>query len=964
MRRAAPDGRWSWLDARLVPAAATVWAVTLAAARVSPVVLAGVALGAGAAAARVLGSARPRWPRAGRHPEWRRPAAVALVLTALAVTCALGAVRGQLQRESAVHPVAAAGGTVVAELVLRSDPRPLPTAGPGRAIADADLTRLDQGGRSTGLGGDPVLLFVPADGWVGLLPGQQLRVRAEVAAPREPGDVVAVLTVQGPPELLGDAGSVQELAGAVRSALADSAQRVLPAPAAGLLPGLVVGDTSEMDPGLEDEFRAAGLSHLTAVSGANVAIVLTLLLWPLRRRLVDRRWQAVAGALGVLGFVVLARPSASVVRAAAMAGVTLLALASGRPRAAVPALCAAVVVLLLGRPGFATDPGFALSVAATAAIVLLSPGWARGLRRRGVPALLADALAVSAAAGAATAPLVAGLSGQVSLVSLPANLLAAPAVAPATVLGLLAALLAPLVPGVGDLLTWCAGWPVRWLVLVAERAAAVPDGTARWPAGTLGAATLTVVLVAVVWALVRWPRLRPLSLAALVGVLALGWPVRQVTRGWPVPDTVVVACDVGQGDALVLPTGPGSGVLVDAGPDPGLVDACLTRLGIDALPLVLLSHLDADHVTGLAAALDGRTVGEVATGALSPSDERVPALDEVLRDAGVERVTLLPGDHRQVGTATFEVLAPDPGRATAAADPNDLSMVVRATQRGVRVLLTGDLGADSERRVLASGADLRADVLKVPHHGSGDVDPDFLAATGAAVALISVAADNTYGHPAPTLLAELARDGMRVLRTDQGGDLAVAGSAGDWGVAERGRGTAPRAAPGAATPPAPGPPASPTATARSTPQAPWPRAPGSPTRSPDRRPWPARGRAWPAGRWGSRRSRPGPSEVRGTMPGWLRPRWNRRPGCGSCWVRRSCCGPARSPPSGQPPEPATRTPRSTRWPRSGSRWARWPTRWRPRCSVGTGWSWSPGCTRPPAPWSTRWPPTRRTRTRR
>jgi competence protein ComEC len=284
----------------------------------------------------------------------------------------------------------------------------------------------------------------------------------------------------------------------------------------------------------------------------------------------------------------------------------------------------------------------------------------------------------------------------------------------------------------------------------------------------------------------RWPRLRVLALAALVGVLVLGWPLRQLDRGWPLADTVAVACDVGQGDALVLPTGPGEAVLVDAGPDGVLVAGCLDRLGVHRLPLVLLSHLDADHVAGLAGALAGRQVDEVATGALAPTDDRVPRLEQVVAAAGAEHVVLAPGERRAVGAAEVEVLAPDPARAVAGAEPNDLSMVARVTVRGLRVLLTGDLGAEAEARLVAAGTDLSADVLKVPHHGSADADPGFLAASGAAVALVSVGADNSYGHPADRLLDRLAADGMRTYRTDSDGDLAVVGRAGEWGVAVRG----------------------------------------------------------------------------------------------------------------------------------------------------------------------------------
>jgi competence protein ComEC len=754
-----------------MPVAVGIWGIDMAAPHLAPLELAGVA-----SVSSVLAAV-----------AYRRGVTAALVLGILAgvtVSSALAAVRGAAREASPLRQVAEAGRTALLTLELDGDAHALPGGG-ARIVADATVTGLTDGANQYRLDG-AVLLFAPAQGWRDLLPGQAVRVRAKTAAPRSGDDVVAVLSARGPPTLVGDPPPWQRAAGALRDGLGASAARMLEVRPAGLLPGLVVGDTSAMDSVLVEEFRRAGLSHLTAVSGANVAIVLAGVLWPLRRRAVDRRVQAVVAGLALVGFVVLARPSPSVVRAATMGAVALLALAAGRPRAALPALGAAVSVLLLLDPGLARDAGFGLSVVATAAIVLLAPGWSRRLRRRGWPPWVADAVAVSAAAGMATAPLVAGLSGTVSLVSLPANLVVSPAVAPATVLGLAAAVVGPVCPPLGDALVWLAGWAVRWLVLVAERAAAVPDGATGWPAGTTGAVLLTGLLVLGGWLLWRFTRLRPLVLAAVLGLVVLGWPVRQAVRGWPPPQSVVVACDVGQGDALVLPTGPGEGVLLDAGPDVGAVDRCLDRLGIDTLPLVVLSHLDADHVGGLAGALDGRDIGVVATGTLSPADDRRPALDALVRRARAERAILVPGDRRTVGGAVLEALAPAPERATAFVEPNDLSLVVRVTYRGLRILFTGDLSAAAEARILATGVDLRADVLKVPHHGSADADEDFLSATGARVALISVGADNTYGHPAPDLLRMLSRAGMWVHRTDREGDLAVAGSGADWGVAATG----------------------------------------------------------------------------------------------------------------------------------------------------------------------------------
>jgi competence protein ComEC len=771
---AAGDGvpRHRRLDLRLVPAAAAAWLVTVLAQAMAPGVLVTCALTAGGLAAAVY---RRRTSAA---------AVLAGLLVAVASTAACAAVRAWEHTGSPLVELARSGST--ATLVLRIDgvPRPLPAPG-SRVVLDATVRGLERAGARATLH-DAVVLFAPSDGWRGLVPGQTVRAAGKLS-PASPGDVVAALvSVRGPPIPLRGPGWAQRAAAGLRDGLVHTAARTLPPEEAGLLPGLVVGDTRALDPVLEGDFRTAGLTHLVAVSGANVAIVLAGVLWPLRLRAVDRRIQAVVGVLALAGFVLLAQSGASVLRAAVMGGVALIALAGGRARSAVPALCAAVIVLLLVEPPLAADAGFALSVTATAAIVVVAPGWAWRLRARRVPRLLADAVAVSAAAGVATAPIIAALSGQVSLVSLPANLLAAPAVAPATVLGLLAAVLGPLLPAAADAAAWLAGWPVRWLAAVAHGAAELPDSAAAWPAGAGGAALLTVLLLAGVGLLWRFPRARPPALAALVGLIVVGWPLRQTLRGWPPAATDLVACDVGQGDALVVPTAPGQAVLVDVGPDPGLEDRCLRRLGITDIPLLMLSHLDADHVTGLAGALHGRRVGVIATGTLPPTDHRIARVDALARAAGVQRATLVPGNRRILGSATVEVLAPPPQIATPQSQPNDLCLLVRVTQRGVRILLTGDLNAEAEARIVARGVDLRADVLKVPHHGSSDADPAFLAATGARVALVSVGADNPYGHPAARTMRWLAADGMRVHRTDREGDLAVVGAGSDWGVAHRG----------------------------------------------------------------------------------------------------------------------------------------------------------------------------------
>ena len=774
-----PASRWTWVDLRLVPAAVTVWAGCLMAPFLPVSVLVACTCGA-VVLALALTAAGQRRPQAA--------AAVALgILAALAVTSAAAAVRGAARESSPLRSFADSGRSVTVVLALVGDAHRLAGAGAPRVIADATVIELADGQRTHRLDAR-VLLFASGTEWQDLLPGQQVRVRVGVSLPDPGDDVVAVVSARGPPSSIGEASGLQRAAGSLRDGLAAAAGRVLDPRPAGLLPGLVVGDTRAMDPVLEEEFRRAGLTHLTAVSGANVAIVLTGVLWPLRRRVVDRRVQAVVAGLVLVGFVVLARPSPSVVRAAAMGAVTLLALASGRSRVAVPALSAAVCVLLLHDPGLARDAGFALSVAATAAIVLLAPGWSRRLRARGWPSPVADALAVSAAAGLATAPIVAGLSGTVSLVSLPANLLAAPAVAPATVLGLAAAVVGSVAPPLADAVVWLAGWPVRWLVLVAERAAAVPDAATGWPAGTGGAVLLTVALLLVAWALWRF-----------AAAPATGAGRRRRTRR----GGLAAAAD---GAGLATGGDGHRGLRRRAGRRTGAADRSRRRRargqrarrragrpvpGPDGHRHPARSCCCRIWTPTTSAAWPGRSP-DATSAWWRPARCRRPTTGS----ARCPGSSAGPGESRQfscrvtgarIGGVAVEVLAPDPARATASAAANDLSMVARVTVRGVRILLTGDLGAGAEARLVASGIDLSADVLKVPHHGSGDADPDFLAASGARVALVSVGADNTYGHPTARLLTWLARDGMRVHRTDREGDVAVVGSARSWGVAVRGR---------------------------------------------------------------------------------------------------------------------------------------------------------------------------------
>jgi competence protein ComEC len=754
------------LDLRLVVGAAAAWValVLLAGAATSTVVLVAVVAAAVGGVGLVL---------LGRG--WSGAGAAALAGCCIGLVLLPYAGRLAHARSSPVAVLAAQRAAVTATLELTGDPHPLAARGPAgtvRVIADADVRRVSRHGHDVVTDGS-VLVLAPSTGWRDLLPGTVLRVDGRLQPALDPGPVVAVLSTNVPPALERGPPWWQRAAGTVRADLRTAA-RVLPEPARGLLPGLIDGDTTGLDPVLAERFRLAGLTHLVAVSGTNCSILVGAVLLLLRRLGTRPGWCAAAGAVVLVAFVIVARPSPSVLRAAAMALVTLGGLASGRPRAALPALAAAVLALLCWDPGLARDAGFAMSVLATAAILLIAPGWAQALRARRLPAGLAEAVAVAAAAHLVTAPVVAAISGRFSVVAVPANVLAEPVVAVATVLGFVAAVTAPLAPPLGTACVWLAGWPVRWLVHVGEFFGGLDGAVLPWPGGAAGALLLAAGTAGVWLVARRAAARRALAAAALVAVV-VQLPVRSIASGWPPPDWLFVACDVGQGDALALHAGPHAAVVVDTGPDPVAVDRCLGDLGISSVPLLAITHLHQDHVGGLAGVLHGRTVGRVVTGPLAEPAAGLHLVRNLLGGRHLTPLVPSPGTHLAVGDVALDVLGPAQAFHGTRSDPNNSSLVLRATVRGVRILLPGDAEIEAQQALLGSGADLRADVLKVPHHGSAYSAPAFLAAVHARVAVISVGADNDYGHPSPLLLARLRQLGVPVRRTDQDGDVAICG---------------------------------------------------------------------------------------------------------------------------------------------------------------------------------------------
>jgi competence protein ComEC len=597
-----------------------------------------------------------------------------------------------------------------------------------------------------------------------------------------------------------------------------SIAQALPEPEAGLASGILIGLRERVTRDVVDAFTATGLTHVVAISGWNIALVGGIVTGLLRATGIGRRARSTIVLVAIVGYTLLAGAEASVIRAAAMGAVVLLARESGRPSGAAAALGLACWALLLADPAMIGDIGFQLSVAATAGLLVLGGPAERAvqasLRGHG-PAWLSESLGVSLAAQLATLPLILVHFGRLSLISPLANLVIAPVV-PLAMLGALiaagvgAVVTAPLAAMLASPVLVAAWLPLAVMVRGADLMATFPLASAElpFPFDLAGAAVALAALVVAVrrartsMAAARRgaversaahrrppeaePARRRLGRALVVagcGVVVLGaTSVALVTR--PGGAVVVSVLDVGQGDAILLEADEGTRVLVDGGGDPDLLVRRLDeRIPIwdRRIDVVLVTHPHEDHVAGLAGLLPRYRVGVFAENGMRSDGGGYAAFREQAERYGVGIVRLAQGDGFPIGRAHAEVVWPPPGSALETAPDsgrviNDSSLVLDIRIGVERLLLTGDIEDDMDDALVGALDPIegRLDLLKVAHHGSATAtSAELLSALRPRVAVISVGADNDYGHPAPSTLARLEAVGARVLRTDLDGTVVL-----------------------------------------------------------------------------------------------------------------------------------------------------------------------------------------------
>jgi len=570
----------------------------------------------------------------------------------------------------------------------------------------------------------------------------------------------------------------------VRSALAGVSSQ-----ARALVLGITDGDVALFSKSQLAELKQMSLTHLTAVSGTNCTILVTAMAVVLGSVGLPRTLRVTGSVCALLAYLVLVGPQSSVLRAAVMALVALAGLAGGQRFRAGNLLVFAVIVLLVMDPALATNLGLALSVSATAGVLWLAPVLQKTLGKI-LPRWLALAVSVASAAQLACLPLLVGLQPSFNAGGLLANLLAEPLVAPITILGLLGAVFTLLDSGwwvsIAQLCFWVASLFAQ-CILAISHFLSVTAPSVVLPGGNLGV-FIAISLVAVAFALgSRQITIQVLAVvsATLLALIFLPQFARLLpTGGFPVANWVMVACDVGQGDATVLRAG-GSFAVIDVGRDPAPVDRCLNRLGVRRIDILVLTHFDMDHVGGLAGALDGRSVGKALLTQFPDSRPGAQSAQQLLESKRIPVTKVALGDTGWLGLANapsslaYLVLTPHANGADSI-DSNDGSVSMFWRGRGVNIFTMADLPASGQQRLMAErtmwwqpGYAASPTILKVSHHGSADQDPDFLAWVHADIATISVGVGNPYGHPTDKTLGWLRTDARLTLRTDQRGSISI-----------------------------------------------------------------------------------------------------------------------------------------------------------------------------------------------
>lgn len=565
---------------------------------------------------------------------------------------------------------------------------------------------------------------------------------------------------------------------ATRERMKRLAHRLLKDDSAGLMLGILLGDTSDISSELQEDFKATGLTHILAVSGLNVAMLLGICLLILRILKLRPYSQLILAACLLSFYALITRGEPSVLRATIMALIGLGGWYLGRQKNLLSALSFAALLLLVYDPFLLYSVSFQLSFAATLALIIFCPIFAERLETLRLPAWIRDGISVSLAAQLGVIPILALYFNQISLISLLANLLVVPATAPVLALGLAASALSWVSAALSHFTLFLSSVFLNYMIAATRLLARIPWAAVDVPSPTLVQTGIYYLAVGVsIHALSLrkrgWDR-RVLLMVLFIVAVVLWF---QVIGSFPPGRLEATFFEVGQGDAALVRTPGGVNILIDGGENPSLMRRALARKRIRKLDLVILSHPHADHLGGLPEVIRTKNVNMVFdAGQIHPTPGYRDFL-KIVRKNKVRYEIVRAGKTFRIGDElTLRILHPSREFVSGSiSDLNNNSLVTKISYGKVSLLLPGDIEKEGEKDLLSRGSsNLKSTVLKVPHHGSSNgSDFGFLKAVSPRIAVISVGRGNAFGHPAKITLRRLRRLGSKVYRTDRTGDVTI-----------------------------------------------------------------------------------------------------------------------------------------------------------------------------------------------
>lgn len=593
--------------------------------------------------------------------------------------------------------------------------------------------------------------------------GDLVTGKAKIVKTREL-KVAALLIVEQTPYITINQNIFLRIASSIRTGF----RKLIPTNEAGaLIPGIVLGDTSLQSDWQTFEMRNTGLSHLTAVSGTNFAMIAGFIIWLIGfiRLPITARYLIVSSVL--IFYIFLVRPSPSVLRAAIMTGVYLFASVIGEKSKSLAALGLAISALIIFDPFQANDPGFALSVCATLGLITLAPILNEKLASLVRSKLLAQSLSIPISATFFTLPVIVVLSNKFSPFSVIANLLTAVVIAPITVLGFMAAILAALLPAISSFIIWLISPLSSWIVLVANK-------FSKFPALEFENSKLAIAIFISITTLAFTHYYR--QMLAIFIVIAAVAVLDRIS--WPGNNWQIVSCDVGQGDATVIALPKHEAILIDTGPNPQKIEKCLRQLHIKNIPLLVLTHFHADHVAALDSVLRNHQVKTAWVTNQNIPEYSAQRTLQLLQ--GTQTRYVSAGEKYQIVGIEIDVVWPTssitnftnlPGDGSAA-NNSSIALVIRSEK--FSLFACGDLEPEAQSEVMRRFSMPRIEIFKVCHHGSKFQDWQLFKELKPNVALISAGKGNQYGHPSLDTVNHLSDLGSKVMRTDLSGSISVA----------------------------------------------------------------------------------------------------------------------------------------------------------------------------------------------